>query len=115
MVSFRFRTEPSPNRALNPPVWAEPNPGSQYQFEPLALLVQSIRGHCESGIGAIQLPANRVLGQSALWAQPGSSHQSQTFAWYCRAATAFSATAIVFEVPSVTLTSFTVPYLTDPA
>src|SRR5262249_19497829 len=58
-------TEPSPNNALKPPVWADPNPGSQNQSAPLALLVQSIRGYWLSGITGIQLPASRMFGQSA--------------------------------------------------
>ena len=53
-----------------------------------------------SGSGLIQFPASRMFGQSAPWAQPGRSHQSQTFGVYCRDETAFSATASVFEVPS---------------
>src|SRR5262245_18329240 len=96
-VILMVRTEPSPMTALKMPVWAEPNPGSQNQYAPLALLVQLMRGYWESGMMAIQLPTRRMFGQSAPWAQPGSSHQSQTLGWYCREDTAFSPMAIVFE------------------
>ena len=54
-----------------------------------------------------QLPARRMFGQSELWAQPGTSHQSQTLAAYCRDETAFSAMAIVLEVPSGTRLALT--------
>src|SRR3954468_7225144 len=104
------RTDPSPKTAMKMPGWADPNPGSQYQSDPFALFVQSIRGHWLSGMGGIQFPASRMFGQSALCAQPGSSHQSHTFGWYCRAATAFSPIAIVFDVPSVTIVTRTVGY-----
>ena len=63
-----------------------------------------------SASGLIQFPASRMFGQSAPCAQPGSSHQSQTFGVYCRVQTAFSATMTVFEVPSGMLEAFTVPY-----
>src|SRR5262245_32598477 len=107
MVKLITFTEPSPNRALKPAVWAEPNPGSQYQSAPLALLVQLIRGHWLSGITGTQLPASRMFGQSELCVQPGSSHQSQTRAWYWRLETAFSATASVFDRPSGTVAAVT--------
>src|SRR5438309_592175 len=96
------RTDPSPNTAMKTPGWADPNPGSQNQFDPFALFVQSIRGYWLSGMIGTQFPASRMFGQSELCAQPGSSHQSHTFGWYCRLETAFSAIAIVLDVPSLT-------------
>src|SRR6476620_9182363 len=90
-------TDPSPNRALTTPGWADPNPNSA---------VLPVAASCT------HQPSPAAV-RSELWAQPGSSHQSHwppPSGWENLALTDFSMTAIVLDSPSDTDAGLTGPY-----
>src|SRR4051794_9101791 len=103
LADFRTpRTDPSPNRALTTPGWADPNPNSAGRpIPPAESNIHCGRSSVSDSSGS-QLPISRMFGQSELWTQPGKSHQSQLPDRPALAQTDFSMMAIVFDSPSVT-------------